>query len=390
MAFVEPKIATDEADISQLSIYLRSTKKWGKSTLFRDTILVKYGDVSKGILVECGNEHGDTLLRANSTHLDSYSDFEEFKDYVIENAAEKDIKAVAFDTVDEIIPIFEKEIIKRWNNTPEVLSGDAKSAKTIKSAYGGFYAGQKETAKLIKEYMEDIKSVGVSVWAIAHSKYKAIKDKGGTDEDGFMQITSNLDAPYESAFGDICDLVLTGVIDRSYNTKYKEVKTKTGTKKQAVNYVTDSERRLYFRGTTSIDAGSRFVMGAVPEYIVYTGTSRDFAKSFVDAIETGIKRNIQYMETGAFDGMKEILSEQTESMYKELNAVREGQTETNEAAEEIIKSRDEEIESIRAAFKACKTKSKREAVKDLLPEGKLTDDLPQEIIAEIKEILSIE
>ena len=44
MAFTKPKINTIQADIKNLSIYLRSTKKFGKTTLFRDMILAKYGD----------------------------------------------------------------------------------------------------------------------------------------------------------------------------------------------------------------------------------------------------------------------------------------------------------------------------------------------------------
>ena len=43
MAFVKPKINTIKADIKNISIYLRSVKKFGKSTLFRDMILEKYG-----------------------------------------------------------------------------------------------------------------------------------------------------------------------------------------------------------------------------------------------------------------------------------------------------------------------------------------------------------
>ena len=51
MAFQKPQINTIKPDIKNLSIYLRSTKKFGKTTLFRDTILAKYGDPSRGLLV---------------------------------------------------------------------------------------------------------------------------------------------------------------------------------------------------------------------------------------------------------------------------------------------------------------------------------------------------
>ena len=52
----KPSINKIVPDIKGLSIYLRSTKKFGKTTLFRDVILAKYGDPSRGLLIGCGNE----------------------------------------------------------------------------------------------------------------------------------------------------------------------------------------------------------------------------------------------------------------------------------------------------------------------------------------------
>ena len=54
MAFKKPVINTIKPDIKNVSIYLRSVKKFGKSTLFRDVILEKYGDPARGLLVEIG------------------------------------------------------------------------------------------------------------------------------------------------------------------------------------------------------------------------------------------------------------------------------------------------------------------------------------------------
>ena len=56
MAFVKPSINEIKPDMATLSIYLRSVKKFGKSTLFRSTILAKYGNPSYGLLVGCGKE----------------------------------------------------------------------------------------------------------------------------------------------------------------------------------------------------------------------------------------------------------------------------------------------------------------------------------------------
>ena len=78
MAFKKPVINTIKPDIKNVSIYLRSVKKFGKSTLFRDVILEKYGDPARGLLVEIGMERGDTLLdNVNTTHIDTYKDLME-------------------------------------------------------------------------------------------------------------------------------------------------------------------------------------------------------------------------------------------------------------------------------------------------------------------------
>ena len=139
-------------------------------------------------------------------------------------------------------------------------------------------------ASLIKKYMGEIKQAGFGVWVIAHSKFKQIREKGGLEEEGYMQLTSNLINAYESAFGDIFDCTLTGVIDRVFEEKTTGEKVK--------KYTTDSIRKLYFRGTTLIDAGGRFAMDSVPEYLEYDCSSLEFAKRFIDTIENGLKNSV--------------------------------------------------------------------------------------------------
>lgn len=277
MGFTKPKLNTVVSDIKNVSVYLRSVKKWGKSTLFRDVILAKYNDLEKGVLVECGLENGDSMLNSNMVHLDTYKEFVEFKKWLIETKGkEHNIEMVCFDTADEMMPIFEKEVIRQSN-----IENPQKPCKSILGAFGGYNAGVNMAATMVKKYISDIKQAGFGVWVIAHSKFKTIREKGGLEEDGYMQLTSNLVSAYESAFGDIFDCTLTGVIDRVFDEK-KDGKT---TKK----YTTDSIRKLYFRGTSLIDAGGRFASDTVPEYLEYDMSSFDFAKLFIKTIEDGLK-----------------------------------------------------------------------------------------------------
>lgn len=278
MAFKKPTINRIKPDLKSVSIYIRSVKKFGKSTLFRDVIVEKYGDSEKGLLVEVGMERGDTLLdNVNTTHVDTYKDLVDLQKWLIEEKGkEHDIEIVAFDVADELVPIFDKETIRISN-----LENPQKMVKSIRAAMGGYTEGEKYSATLMKTYFDKIREAGIQVWVLGHSKYKSIKDKASLDDEGYMQLTSNLSASYEAALGDIFDVVLTGVIDRDIEV--------IGTGDSAKRYVTGSVRKLYFRGTPEIDAGGRFSSDSVPEYLVFD--KPNMAADFIRIIEEGMERS---------------------------------------------------------------------------------------------------
>lgn len=283
MAFQKPTVNKITADISNLSIYLRSVKKFGKTTLFRDVVMEKYGDPSKGLLVGCGSEIGYSLLdNLNCTQVETYAELIELGQWLIDKKGiEHDIEMVAFDTVDELVLMADKETIARYEKDSQ------KKCRSIKGAFGGFGAGNQYTANnIIKPYMAALKKAGFGIWAIAHTSMKTIKNKGDIEEDGYQMLTSNLEKNAESAFGDIFDVTLTGVIDRNFNTK---VKDGFNGKKVKENFVTDEIRKLYFRGTSVIDAGGRFADGSVPEYLVFD--KGNMAAEFIKTVEEGIEKS---------------------------------------------------------------------------------------------------
>ena len=265
MAFTRPTVTKITADISNLTIYLRSTKKFGKTTLFRDVILEKYGDPSYGLLVGVGAECGYKMLDGlNVTQVETWDDLKEHH-----------IKIVAFDTGDELVLLADAKTIRLSNR-----ENPQKPVRSIKAAMGGYTAGEKYSANnLIKPMISELSKAGFGVWVIAHTKLKTIKDKGALDEDGYMQLTSNLAADYEAAFGDCLDVCLTGIVDRDTEERG------TGDKKK--KYVTEMVRKLYFRGTDTIDAGGRFADGSVPEYMVFD--KPNMAKDFIKVVEDGIE-----------------------------------------------------------------------------------------------------
>lgn len=380
MAFQKPQINTIKPDIKNLSIYLRSTKKFGKTTLFRDTILAKYGDPSRGLLVGCGNEKGYKILdNLNTTQVSTYKDLIELRDWLInEKGKEHNIEIVAFDTGDELALIADKETIRLSN-----IENPNKKIKSIKAAFGGYTAGEKYSANdIIKPYMTSLQDAGFGVWVIAHTKFKTIKEKGGLEEDGYMQLTSNMGADYEAAFGDIFDVTLTGVIDRDVEEKGD------GDKKK--RYATDTVRKLYFRETPLIDAGGRFAYGAVPEYMVFD--KEDMGAEFIKVIEEGMEKSKKTLgkkatvfapkPTKKAEPIVEDIAEDIDEDIDDIDVAEEATTETSSDYPEDL------VGTIRVMFKDCTDKDLKAEVKGIIAQhGKLNDcdeDALKEIYDKLK------
>lgn len=335
MAFNKPTVKTIKPDLKNVSIYIRSVKKFGKSTLFRDVIMEKYGDPTYGCLAEIGLEHGDELLdNLNTLHLDTYKDLIEFQKWLIDGkGTEHHIEIVGFDVADELVPLFDKETVRQHN-----IENPQKTVKSVKAAMGGYTAGEQYSATLMKNYFDKIRKAGIQVWVLGHSKFKSIRDKANVDNEGYMQLTSNLSAAYEAALGDIFDVVLTGVIDRAIET--------IGSGDDTKRYATDAVRKLYFRGTPEIDAGGRFAFGAVPEYLVFD--KPNMAKDFIQIIEDGMEKSktcnmsscTDYLPTHA-----KKLNANNESLEDHVTVTKEEAEELHDMGAVLLDDEDEDLDS---------------------------------------------
>lgn len=317
--FKKPQINKTVASLNKLRIYLRSTKKFGKTTVFRDLVLEEYGDAEKGLLVGIGNEIGYTLLdNLNCTHVDTWKDMVELKKWLIQGKlnGKHEIEVVAFDVVDELIPIVEKEVCRMSTISTQ------KPCDSINKALGGYGKGQEKVKELLKEYFSELYKAGFGLFAIAHSKTKSIIEKGHEDTDGYMTLTSNLANTYEGVFGDIFDVVLTGLIDR----EVLDGKT------------TSTTRKLYFRGTSFVDAGCRFSKDSVPEYMEFEEENN--AKELLRILKDGMKNSMSNPITDDEFKKKELEEkEQIKNDVKEVaKEIEEKENEENQGkVEELIK-----------------------------------------------------
>ena len=384
MAFTKPKINTIKPDIKNAYIYFRAVRKWGKTTTWKNIILQKYnGDASKGLLIEVGNEHGTTMLdNINITHVSSYKDLIQLKDWLIkEKGNEHNIEMLCFDVVDELPEIFDKEII-RLNS----IENPNKPCKSIKSCFGGYNAGVEMSANKIKAYMEELKNAGFGIMCIGHTKMKAVSDKATTEDEKWMTLTGTLSSNYESAIADVCDIVLTGNIEREFETK--------GEGDNAKNYLVSEERRLYFRGTELIAAGSRFAPDAVPDYIVFDGSPEEFAAKLIKTIEEGMEKSktsstsIKKKSTKPTPISEPDPEENPEVADEEFDIFDDDETPQEEEAVTPVDK--ETLTSIRSSFKSADadTKSKVKAVLSNY-NGKLSSEMRASDVEKIKEILGI-
>ena len=388
MAFTKPVVKRSETEINKITGFIMGVRKFGKTTLWADMIREKFGDPSKGLLVSCGLEHGTNMIdNINTTHIDTYKDMMELKKWLIETKGdEHDIQMICFDSAEELFSIFEAETIRRSN----LETG--KQVRSIKAAYSGFTNGEKECAKLVKKFFNELYTVGIMPWAIGHTKLKTVRDKGSMDEEGFQKLGSSLIADYESVCSDCFDIIVTGLVNREIEERGSGDSTK--------RYVKEAERRLYFRGNEIVEAGGRMKDLSVPEYIVFD--KPNMAKDFIETIENALKAGrVDKNDTKPtqkkkpakkLEPVEETIEEDSEAVGEQIDENFDlfNEEEVEQEKEAVVSVDKEVLTSIRTSFKTADPDVKAK-VKTILGNygGKLSSEMKPSDVERIKEILGI-
>lgn len=365
----KPILQRSATEINKITGFIMGVRKFGKTSLWADMINAKFGDPEKGLLVSCGMEHGTNMIdNIFTTHANTWKDLVEVKEWLIkEKGNEHNVEMVCFDSAEEFFGIAESEIIR----LSTIESG--KKIKSIKAAYGGYTNGEKECAKLVKKFLNDLYNAGIVPWMIGHTKLKTVKDKASLDEEGFQRLGSSLIADYESAVADCFDIIATGLIDREIEEKGEGDSTK--------RYVKETERRLYFRGNEIVEAGGRLKDLSIPEYIPFD--QLNMGKTFIDTIETAL-RNGRADSTST----KKPTVKKTQPVKKEVvesTPVEEDEIDDIDTpVDDIVDNVEETVENsdypsdldtvIRKMYKDCKDAELKASVKNVIAEyGKLND-----------------
>lgn len=325
MAFKKPSVKKVKTTIESAQMYIRSERKWGKSTLFRNIVLARYNDPERGMLIGLGHEEGYNFLdQLNSTQVKNYKDLFEAIDWLVnQKGKEHNIEMVAFDVVDEMIPMMEEYTVQLS------IKETGKMCKTINEAFGGFHKGQKRCAEEIKNLMTRLKDAGIGVFAISHTKNKTIKVQGvSTEDEGYMTLTSTLESTYESVFADIFDIMVTGVVEKNIDDKLLK----------------SANRYLYFRGDGYVEAGGRLAKGSIVDKMLFENKPDfELAKDFINIVEDAMKKSVLIpMSDDEFKTMQEEETKQREEKAQVL-VKEESENEINEEKNkeylEIIKKK---------------------------------------------------
>lgn len=348
----------------------------GESGIGKTTLAVEYCERLAGedgyILANIGKEDGvDAIPDAIYADIPDWDTFEEFVEDIIEHRTSdyKDLRIVVYDTIDELFRIAEPEVIRLHNKAyPE------KKTTSIKAAFGGYMKGEDKAIELVLDKIWELKSVGVSMAIIGHTKRKNQNDVATGEE--YETLTANLTNRYFNAIKTKLHVLGVASIDRSIEKQ--RIKQKGGAADKIVGKVTGESRIITFRDDNfNIDSKSRF-----NEITPQIDLNVD---QFIEAIEDAIKK--------AHDKQKGAKS--IDKVKKEQEKAKEKAIE--ESVKEVKKNKinpelnEEMTEVIRNKFPDASDEVK-EQVKSVMVEYEIksfkdTDEVSTEALQKIVKLL---
>lgn len=246
----------------------------GKTTLAKETC-EKLAGKEGYMILNLGIEDGiDAIPGAVFEDAPDWDMFDEITQYIIDNrnTEYKELKVLVYDTLDQLIDITEKEVIRLHNR-----DNPSKQTKTINGAFGGFGSGQDKVIELITDRIWELKSVGISMFLIGHTKTRTMSDPSTGLE--YDMLTTDMPHRYFNAFKNKLHILGVASVDRSIKTEsHENIMGKLETKGK----ITGESRIITFRDNNfNIDSKSRFE-NIEPQIELNTDL-------FIKAIEDAIK-----------------------------------------------------------------------------------------------------
>jgi hypothetical protein len=213
--------------------------------------------------------------------IDTWKQFTSFVDEVVKNREDwGSLKCVTLDTIDQLIDIATEPTIKLWNAS-QMGKKDFTPANTLNQSWGGFGEGDKKLMSLILDQIWKLKSVGVSVFIVGHTRRRENVDPVSGMTYSTMSAAISL-----SNFERIktkMDVVSIAYIDREMVSKDFGKENIVTHKQKTINEVTNEARKIAFRSSAYVlDSKSRF-----PDIVDEVALD---ATAFVEAIQDAINK----------------------------------------------------------------------------------------------------
>lgn len=269
MGFSINKVKVDLC--SYPSYMFLAPKKFGKTTFWHNLVKEAWGSNERGLLISFGNEEGYHSLDGIQVEVakswtSTYDEetglrgFVEIVDDVVENNDKYKIKGVCFDTLDTMVDVATKEVLRQHKKEKGTV------CKTLNDAFSGYGRGKVRLFNIMDEQVERLRDMGICVFYLCHIKNKEKTDMYSGEK--YEQISNNLTDDIFTHFADASQIVMVGILDREINN----------------GKIISEERVVYLRGTSTVDAGGRFT--EIPEKIELS------PKAFLDAFEYAVKNSM--------------------------------------------------------------------------------------------------
>lgn len=305
----------------------------GESGIGKSTIIFKMLDKLVGddgyIMLDIGKEDGHEALNGVVTHkVENFDKLLEFWEDVYKNRDTdyKDLKVIAYDTLDEFISIVEPHIVDEYNKAQKKKGKE--TADSINAAHGGFQRGQDEVMELILHWLWKLKKVGISFILIMHTKTRELTDP--VSELSYNILSSKITQRYFNEIKTKLHFLGVACHDRTITPKLTGKKDIKG-KDIKIKRIEDERRIIKFRDDNySVDSKSRFadIVDEVPMDVDM------LIKAFKDAIQAEIGEDRKSNKT--FDEMaKEDEDNKKREVEKEIDKQKKEEKEREEKEKKV-------------------------------------------------------
>lgn len=350
-------------DILSYNIMLLGESGAGKTTLINDVCTKYTGSPDAVLFLEIGSERGaDAIEGINYINCPEWEmDYDEFDNAagfmtvcedVIENKSQDypELRAVVWDTLDQLINIAEAEVIRMWNRECRAAGHPEKVAKTINGCYSGYGRGEKKAIELMIDVMNRLRRVGVATIIIGHVKTKQIEDV--LTGQSYQILTSDQQQNYFNAVRKNLHFLGLLYVDRQLAAEKTGKKVFGTNKDETVNKVIGETRKIRFRDDGAVvDCKSRFA-DIVPEIDC---DADQFIKALTDAIKSEqSKSGVSFIEA---EKKQKVHDAELESRVAANESAAKAQKELSITVDEIVAffaENKSDLDKIKPVLKAVK------------------------------------